>query len=445
MKQIHFIAIGGAAMHNVAIALHKNGNIITGSDDKIFDPAKSNLYRYGLLPSNEGWFPEKIHKELDFVILGMHARADNPELIKAKEIGIKIYSFPEYIYEHSANKKRIVVGGSHGKTSITGMILHVMQNSGVNADFLLGASVPGIDGNVKLSNEAQMIIIEGDEYLTSPDDLRPKFHLYKPHVAVISGIAWDHINVFKTFEDYTKQFEIFAQLIEPDGTLIYCAEDENVCRVAHNSRNDIKKIPYSLPQHRIENGITYAITEWGDIQLEVFGNHNLFNMEAARCACEQAGVSSQDFYKHISTWKGAYNRLSKIYANNDLTIFRDFAHAPSKVQATVEAVRTQFPDHQFIACLELHTFSSLSKEFLPHYKGALDACDIALLFYSPQAVQLKRLEMPNASDIIQGFANSKLQVFTDSNQLKLCINKSISPQSVVLFMSSGNFDGMDLM
>jgi UDP-N-acetylmuramate: L-alanyl-gamma-D-glutamyl-meso-diaminopimelate ligase len=445
MKKIHFIAIGGAAMHNMAIALHKNGNLITGSDDKIFDPAKTNLDNFGLLPSNEGWFPEKIHKDLDFVILGMHARADNPELIKAKEEGIKVYSFPEYVYEHSANKKRIVIGGSHGKTSITGMILHVLQSSGINADFLLGASVPGIDGNVKLSHEAQMIIIEGDEYLTSPDDLRPKFHLYKPHVAVISGIAWDHINVFKTFEDYKKQFEIFTQLIEPEGTLIYCAQDPHVCQVTQNTRSDIKKIPYSLPLHKIENGKTILINEGSEVSLEVFGNHNLLNLEAARLACVEAGLHLDDFYKHISTWKGAYNRLTKIHSSEHLTVFRDFAHAPSKVQATVEAVRKQFPDHQLIACLELHTFSSLSKEFLPHYQGSMDACDNALLFYSPHAVQLKRLELPQKEDIIDGFANSKLQVFTDPHQLKLFINQTISKQTVVLYMSSGNFDGMDLM
>ncbi len=445
MKHYHFIAIGGAAMHNLAIALHKNGHSVTGSDDQIFNPSKSNLQTYGLLPEQEGWFPERITSKIDAVILGMHARIDNPELEKAKQLGLKIYSFPEFIYEHAREKIRIVVGGSHGKTSITGMILHVMKHSGMDTDYLLGASVPGVDGNVRLSHTAPMIIIEGDEYLTSPIDPRPKFHLYKPHVAVISGIAWDHINVFKTFDDYVKQFEIFADLIETQGKLIYCDDDTEVIKVAQNSRQDIERIPYYLPAHRIENGKTYLQTDFGEVKLEVFGNHNLFNIEAARLVCETAGIDAKTFYSHIATWEGAYNRLTKIHEKDGLTVFRDFAHAPSKVEATIAAVRQQFAEYHFIACLELHTFSSLSKEFLPHYKGSMNRCDVPLLYFNPHAVEMKKLEMPRTDDIIAGFGNTELKVFTDAQLLKKEIHKHIQSNTVILYMSSGNFDGMELL
>lgn len=443
-KKFHFIAIGGAAMHNLAISLHKNGHIISGSDDQIFDPAKTNLLKYKLLPEKEGWFPEKISAELDAVILGMHARIDNPELERAKALGVKIFSFPEFIYEHSVHQKRIVVGGSHGKTSITGMILHVMKNSGIHTDYLLGASVPGIDGNVSLSENAPCIVIEGDEYLTSPIDLRPKFHLYKPHIAVISGIAWDHINVFKTFEDYKKQFKIFTDLIEPGGVLIYCSEDAEVVDVAASCRTDICKIAYSLPEHEVRNGTTFLKTSFGDVRLEVFGNHNLLNLEAARNVCNVYGVNDELFYSHIESWKGAYNRLTKISEEDGLVIFRDFAHAPSKVEATISAVRNQYPEHQLIACLELHTYSSLSKEFLQYYKGTMDHCDVPLLYFDPHAVEIKKLDMPDKNEIIDGFSNNMLQVFNEIQTMKLVIKESIQKRTVILFMSSGNFDNLDL-
>ncbi len=445
MKKYHFIAIGGAAMHNLAIVLHKNGYSVTGSDDKIFDPSRSNLAACGLLPDAEGWFPEKINKGLDAVILGMHARIDNPELEKARALGVKIFSFPEFIYEHSAAKTRIVVGGSHGKTTVTGMILHVMNACGKNPDYLLGAAVPGIDGNVKLSDFAQLMIIEGDEYLTSPIDPRPKFHLYRPHVAVVTGIAWDHINVFPTFENYRKQFEIFTDLIETDGTLVYCHEDEEVRIVAENSRPDIRKIPYHLPAHEIRNGITHLLTPYGECRLDVFGDHNLLNIEAARLVCGAAGISEVDFYSHISTWKGAYNRLNKIHEDDQLTVFRDFAHAPSKVKATIAAVRQQYPDHKLIACLELHTYSSLSQEFLPHYAGSMDRCDEALLYFSPHAVEMKKLRMPDETQIIHGFANPLMKVFTDVFLMQKTISELITGNTVVLYMSSGNFEGLSLV
>ncbi len=442
-KRFHFIAIGGAAMHNLAISLHKSGHIVTGSDDQIFDPACANLKKYNLLPEATGWFPEKITNQLDAVILGMHARIDNPELQKAKELGVQIFSFPEFIYEHSIDKKRIVIGGSHGKTSITGMILHVMKNIGIETDYLLGASVPGVDGNVSLSDKTDVIVIEGDEYLTSPIDLRPKFHLYKPHIAVISGIAWDHINVFRTFEEYKKQFQIFADLIEPQGTLIYCADDSVVLEIAGNSRNDIKKMPYSLPDHTLNNGTTFLETPSGKTRLEVFGNHNLLNIEAARKVCNEIGISDKMFYEHISDWKGAYNRLTKIHDSETLTIFRDFAHAPSKVEATINAVRSQYSEYSFIACLELHTYSSLSKEFLSHYRGTMDACDVPFLFFDPHAVEIKKLEMPNNQDIMNGFSNDSLRIFNNSNDLQQSIKDAVRDKTVVLYMTSGNFNNID--
>lgn len=431
-------------MHNLAISLCKNGHIVSGSDDQIFDPAKSNLQKYDLLPEKEGWFPEKISSELDAVILGMHARYDNPELERANELGVKIFSFPEFIYEHSVHKNRIVIGGSHGKTSITGMILHVMKKSGMETDYLLGASVPDVDGNVSLSENTENIVIEGDEYLTSPLDLRPKFHLYKPHIAVISGIAWDHINVFKTFEEYKKQFKIFTDLIEPGGVLIYCTEDPEVIDVVSSCRSDIQKIAYSLPDHELRKGVTFLKTEYGEIELDVFGNHNLLNIEAARHVCSAAGISKEMFYRHISSWTGAYNRLTKIFETDALTVFRDFAHAPSKVEATISAVRSQYPDYHLIACLELHTYSSLSKEFLHHYKGTMDNCDVPLLYFDPHAVEIKKLDMPDKHEIIDGFLNNLLQVFNEIQEMKRVIKGSIRDKTVILFMSSGNFDNLDL-
>lgn len=442
MKKIHFIAIGGAAMHNLAISLHKNGCQVTGSDDQIFDPAKSNLLKYGLLPKNEGWFPEKINDSLDAIILGMHARIDNPELIKAKDLGLKIYSFPEFIYEHSKDMQRIVVGGSHGKTTITGMILHVMLKCGIDTDFLSGAAVPGIDGNVKLSNSAKFIVIEGDEYLTSPIDLRPKFHIYKPHVAIISGIAWDHINVFKTEEDYVKQFEIFVDLIEKDGKLIYFEKDEKLLQISSNLRSDIEALAYSEPKYSIENSENILHTTYGDFKLKVFGNHNMQNIEAARLACNSAGISDEDFYKYISSYEGAYNRLTKIKDSDNLIVYRDFAHAPSKVIATVDAVRVQYPSQKFVACLELHTFSSLNLEFIPQYENSLNGADVSILYFNPKTVEMKKLIPPTTDFIKKSFNNPNLEVFTDSMDLHKRLFELANERVVLLLMSSGNFDNL---
>lgn len=442
MKKIHFIAIGGAAMHNLAISLHKNGYKVSGSDDQIFDPARTNLEKYGLLPKEEGWFTEKINDSLDAVILGMHARIDNPELIKAKELGLKIYSFPEFIYEHSKDMKRIVVGGSHGKTTITSMILHVMLKCGIDTDFLSGAAVPGVDGNVKLSTTAKYIVIEGDEYLTSPIDLRPKFHIYKPHVAIISGIAWDHINVFKTEEDYLKQFEIFVDLIQQNGKLIFFAQDEKLLQISKNLRADIEALAYSEPEYSIENAENILHTTYGDFKLKVFGSHNMQNIEAARLACNSTGISDEDFYKHISCYEGAYNRLTKIHETEKLTVFRDFAHAPSKVIATVEAVSKQYSDRKVVACLELHTFSSLNLEFIPQYENSLNKADVSILYFNPKTVEMKKLISPTAEFIRESFKNQQLEVFTDSVELHKRLYELVNEDLVLLLMSSGNFDNL---
>jgi UDP-N-acetylmuramate: L-alanyl-gamma-D-glutamyl-meso-diaminopimelate ligase len=443
-QHIHFIAIGGAAMHNLAIALHKNGNIISGSDDSIFDPAKSKLQQFGLLPDKEGWFPEKIHKNLDCIILGMHARIDNPELCRANEMDIPIYSFPEYIFKHSKNKKRIVIGGSHGKTTITAMILHVMRLAGIESDYLAGAAIPGFDDSVSLSDDANYMVIEGDEYLTSPIDPRPKFHLYKPHIAVISGIAYDHINVFKTWEEYVRQFEIFISLIEPKGILFYYQNDNELVKIAKNIKEEIQTAHYEIPDYEVIDGITW-IGNTVKVPLQVFGEHNLANISAALSVCKHIGIDENDFYKYISSFQGANNRLTKVFETPRHIVYRDFAHAPSKVNATVKAVRKQYPNKYFIACLELHTFSSLSAEFLPYYKGSMADCDVPILYYNPQAVLHKRLPLPEFQIIIDGFQQQDMQIFTDSSLLQNTLVQLMQDNDcVLLMMSSGNFNNLNM-
>ena len=362
-KRIHFIAIGGAAMHNLALALHQKGFNVSGSDDEINEPSKTRLANAGILPPQIGWFPEKITKELDGVILGMHARADNPELLKAQEIGMPVYSYPEYLYEHSKDKTRVVIGGSHGKTTITAMILHVLKTLGRDFDYMVGAKLEGFDTMVRLSN-APLIILEGDEYLSSPVDRRPKFHLYHAEIALISGIAWDHINVFPTYDIYVEQFRIFANQIPATGKLIYCLNDAEVKLVAESDSVKAERIPYSIPENEIVNGITYLHTKEGKVALAVFGEHNLQNLEGARNVCEQIGVDASTFYKAISTFTGAARRLELLGRNESVAVYKDFAHSPSKLKATTNAVRSQFPDRKLIACMELHTFSSLNEDFL---------------------------------------------------------------------------------
>ncbi|MEZ5197224.1 MAG: Mur ligase family protein [Bacteroidales bacterium] len=436
---VHFIAIGGSAMHNLAIALFKKGYHVTGSDDEIFEPSKSRLKKYGIFPENEGWFPEKIDKHLDSVIVGMHARADNPELLAAQELGLKIYSYPEYLYEQAKDKKRVVIGGSHGKTTITSMILHVLNFYKKPCDYMVGAQLEGFEVMVKMTDEAPVMVLEGDEYLTSPIDRRPKFHLYKPDIALISGIAWDHINVFPSYENYIEQFEIFADLISHNGTLIYCAEDKEVKKIGEAARNDVKAIPYSIPPHEIEFGVTQVVFNNKLIPLKIFGEHNLMNMQGALLVCNELGISSKEFYNAIKSFKGASKRLEIVTKNESTLFFKDFAHAPSKLIATTRAVKNQFPNRQLVACIELHTFSSLSEKFLSHYKGCLDDADVAKVYFNPHAIQLKKLPPLKPEQVRQAFENPEVEIYTDSKRLLEDLKQINWNDKNLLMMSSGNF------
>ena len=443
MKRVHFIAIGGAAMHNLAIALCLKGYKVTGSDDEIFDPARGRLASYGLLPDSEGWHPERITADLDAVVLGMHARIDNPELLKAQQLGLRIYSYPEYLYEQSKDKTRIVIGGSHGKTTTTAMILHVLKHCGIEADYMVGAQLAGFEVMVRLTDTAKVMVIEGDEYLTSPIDRRPKFHLYKPNVAIITGIEWDHINVFPTFDIYKEQFAKFIDLIEPDGTLVYCDDDKVVHEVATaNARKDIMKLPYDVPAYHVENGVTY-LDAAKPVALCVFGRHNLLNLTAARLACRQIGVSDSDFNDAIATFGGATKRLELVKNIGTTAVYKDFAHAPSKLRATIAAMREQYPDRRLVACMELHTFSSLTAEFLQQYAGCMDKADVPMVYYSHHALQLKHLPELNPEQVKASFANDKVQVYTDSAQMVADLRAMQWDNTNLLMMSSGNFDGID--
>jgi UDP-N-acetylmuramate: L-alanyl-gamma-D-glutamyl-meso-diaminopimelate ligase len=443
--RVHFIAIGGSAMHNLAIALHKKGFEVTGSDDVLFEPSASRLAKYHILPAKTGWYPEKITSELDAVILGMHARIDNLELLKAQELGIKIYSYPDYIYEQSKDKQRVVIGGSHGKTTITSMILHVLQEAGQDFDYLVGAQLEGFETMVKLTHEAPVIIIEGDEYLASPIDRRPKFHIYKADIGVISGIAWDHINVFPTFDNYIDQFKIFAETIQPGGKLIYSQTDEVLDIMVSNLDVTTEKLPYALPQFTINNGITTVVADGKSYELEVFGQHNLLNMEAARLVCEGLGISKADFYQYITTFKGAARRLEVIGKNDNATIFKDFAHSPSKLTATIKAVKAQFPDRELIACIELHTFSSLNKDFLNEYGGTMDEADKAIVFIDRKTFEQKKITPYPAEAVKSAFNNVNLTFFDDPAELLNYLEGLQFSNANLLMMSSGNFGGINLI
>lgn len=443
--RVHLIAIGGSAMHNMALSLHEKGYIVTGSDDEINEPSKSRLAKAGILPAQIGWFPEKITKDIEAVILGMHAREDNPELVKAKALGLKIYSYPEYIYEATKDKVRVVIGGSHGKTTITAMILHVLNYHRMDADFMVGAQLDGFNTMVKLTKEAPFAIIEGDEYLASPIDRRPKFHLYHPNIALLSGIAWDHINVFPTFEIYTNQFEQFVDLIETNGTLVYCSDDTNLQKVAANSgiENHITKIPYSVPEHVIENGVTYLIVGSQKIELEIFGQHNLMNLNGAKLVCQQLGISDAQFYQAIKSFKGAAKRLELVMKTNEFTFYKDFAHSPSKLKATTQSVKTQFSNRYIVACMELHTFSSLNETFLKEYNGAMNAADEAIVYFNPHTITHKKLKSITEEQVLTYFNRSDLKVFTDSHKMVEYLKEKKWKDKVLLMMSSGNFDGID--
>ncbi len=443
---IHFIAIGGAIMHQLAIALKNKGFTISGSDDNISDPAKSHLEQAGLLPEHAGWFPEKIPETTDAVILGMHAGADNPELQKALALNIRVYSFPEYIYDTCRDKKRVVVAGSHGKTTTTSMIMHVLRFCNIEFDYLVGAKVEGFDSSVKLS-DAPLIILEGDEYPASVIEKRPKIHFYHPHISVLTGIAWDHVNVFPTYDFYKEQFAVYLRDMQEGASIIYNAEDREVVQLIENEAKSLRQIPYATPSYKVHDDEVLLPTSGGNIALKIFGDHNLQNMEAARKTCNELGIDNFDFYKAITAFKGAARRLEKITAREGLIAFRDFAHAPSKLKATLKAVRERFPGHFLIACFELHTYSSLNKHFLSEYAHALNDCDRGAVFFSTHALALKGLPQLNEFVIKDSFQNDRLFVSSDPDALRQWISDSMHLTEhpvCLLLMSSGTFEGMAL-
>ena len=442
--KVHFIAIGGSAMHNLALALKKKGYYVTGSDDEIFEPSKSRLKKQNILPKEFGWFPEKITTDLDAIILGMHAREDNPELLKAKELGVKVYSYPEYLYEQSKDKTRVVIGGSHGKTSITSMILHVLGKLNLDFDYMVGAQLEGFDTMVQIT-DAPIMILEGDEYLSSPIDRRPKFHLYHPNIALISGIAWDHINVFPTFENYVEQFSEFIKLIEKDGVLIYCSADSEVNKIALTTSNpDIDRIGYKTPENVIENGVTSILMNGNKIPLQIFGDHNLQNLNGARLVCNQLKISDEQFFEAIQDFKGASKRLELIAKNDTTAVYKDFAHSPSKLKATTKAVKQQYNERKVIACMELHTFSSLNKTFLQEYKDSMASADEAYVYYSNHTLEHKKLDPITPEEVKAAFGSDNLTVYNNSDELFEMLNQKDWNNAVLLLMSSGNFDGKDL-
>lgn len=445
MKNIHFIAIGGAIMHQLALALQRQGYNITGSDDEINDPAKSNLAAAGLLPAANGWFPEKITPALDAVVLGMHARADNPELLAAKASGIPVYSFPQYVYEVSKNKKRVVIAGSHGKTTITSMVMHILRLQGIDFDYLVGARVAGFDSSVKLS-DAPVIVLEGDEYPASAEERRPKIFFYHPHISVLSGIAWDHINVFPTYENYFSQFEQYLRGIEPGAKLFYNNEDAEVMRAADTCTSHLAASPYATPPYHYNDGTPVLETPFGNIEVAVFGRHNLLNMMAAINVCKELGVPEENCYRAIASFGGAARRLEKVKEENGLLVYRDFAHAPSKLKATLDAVREAYADRHLVACFELHTFSSLNAQFLSQYAHSMDAADDAIVFFSHHALQLKGLPTLDPAAIAQHFARTGMQVIDNKDvllqQVQHIVHQAGKPVFLLL-MSSGTFDGID--
>ena len=436
----HFISIGGSIMHNLAIAMLLNGNEVTGSDDEIFEPAKSHLEKYGLLPSHIGWNPDNITTDIDIVVLGMHAKADNPELLRAKELNLRIVSFPELIYLNSKNKTRIVISGSHGKTTVTSMVLHVLKSLNIDADYLVGAKVPGFDVMVKITDDAKYLVVEGDEYLTSTLDPRPKFHLYHPHVALTTGIAWDHFNVFPTFQNYVRQFEDFAALIEPDGTFIFFEEDEELQKIAKNIRNDITTISYGTPDYKITNDGFVIQNGNAEYKMQIVGKHNMQNVLGAKLICNKLGINDIDYYNAISSFVGAANRMQKVYEKGSVVVYKDFAHAPSKVAATLNAVKEFYPKRKIIAAFELHTYSSLNINFIQQYKGTLHNADVKIVYFDPEALALKKLPGLDKKQVMAAFDDG-VEVFDNIEELKEFINTKITHNCVILMMSSGNFGG----
>jgi UDP-N-acetylmuramate: L-alanyl-gamma-D-glutamyl-meso-diaminopimelate ligase len=443
--KVHFIAIGGAVMHNLAIALHQKGYIVTGSDDEIFEPSGSNLEKYGLLPQKQGWNPDIITKDIDTVILGMHAKQDNPELLKARDLGLRILSFPEYLYEQTKDKKRIVIAGSHGKTTTTAMIMHVFRVLGIKSDFMVGSQIDGFETMVGLSGEARIAVFEGDEYLTSAMDRRPKFHLYMPDVAVLNGISWDHMNVFPTFENYIEQFKLFVEKISAGGSLIYFEGDAEVKKIASGAPNNIRKIPYKVHGYFQNKTGFYAATHNRVVPLKIFGEHNMQNLSAAKEVCLTTGIKEDDFYEAIKSFEGTSRRLQKLKETANSVIYLDFAHSPSKVKATVEAIVARYPGREIVVCLELHTYSSLNSEFLHLYEGTMANATSAFVYFNPHAIELKKLKHLSVEAVCEAFGGENLRVYDDSKEMFSFIKSQTYSRPVYLFMSSGNFDGYDLI
>lgn len=441
---VHFIAIGGSIMHNLAISLRRNGHKVSGSDDEIFEPALTLLKNEGLMPETIGWDAGRIHKDLDAVILGMHAKKDNPELLKAQELGIDIYSFPAFVAKQIQDKNRVVIGGSHGKTTITGMIMHVLKACNVNFDYLIGSRIEGFDLTVKITDDAPIIIIEGDEYLSSALERIPKFHLYRPNIALLTGIAWDHINVFPTFENYVAQFAIFVDTIIKRGKLIYNLEDPLLRQIALYTDNTILKLPYSTPNYKVKDNKTFILQDGKERKLEIFGKHNLQNLEGARNVCNQLEISDDDFYNAIATFKGAAKRLEKVAEGPSSVVYKDFAHSPSKLTATTEALKEQYPNRALVAVMELHTYSSLNKDFLSEYAGSMKNADVPVVFYNSHALNIKGLPPISIDDVKIEFGQNNLQVFTSADELNGFLVAQSWTDTNLLMMSSGNFDGLDL-
>ena len=442
--RIHFIAIGGAVMHNLAIVLSRKGNKVTGSDDKIIDPAKTNLEKEGIMPDRLGFYADNITTDTNAVILGMHAREDNPELLRAKELGITIYSFPEYLYEVSKNKQRVVIAGSHGKTSITSMVMHVLKENGFNFDYMVGAKVKGFDTSVKITEDAPIIVLEGDEYLASPITREPKFMFYKPNVALISGVAWDHINVFPDYDDYVEQFKKFAYSVENWGFLTWFEDDEELKRIFHTYDAKVRTRAYNTHEHIIRGNTTYLQTDFGEFALKIFGEHNLQNISGAKNVCNELGVFDEDFYPAIATFEGAANRLQFVGKNDQTAIYKDFAHSPSKLKATVNAMSEQFKEDKLVAVMELHTFSSLNKDFLEQYAGTMDEADIPVVFYDRETFEHKKMPVLKEDFVIDAFKNDALNIFTDREALHEFLLAQNWQRKNLLLMSSGNFGGLDI-
>ncbi|MFO7933646.1 MAG: Mur ligase family protein [Bacteroidales bacterium] len=443
-KEIHFIAIGGAVMHNLAIALHQKGYKVTGSDDEIFEPSRSRLRTHGLLPEKSGWDAGRIHPGMDAVILGMHARKSNPELKRAQELGIRIYSFPEYLFEQSQNKKRVVIGGSHGKTTITAMVMHVLRDQQVDFDYMVGSRIEGFDTMVRLTEDAPCIILEGDEYLSSPIDQRPKFHLYCPHMVLLSGIAWDHMNVFPTFEKYKKQFRKFLKIVTGGGKVFYYDGDPVLAEVIDASHWSLLKIPYREHPYRIDSGRFVLETKYGDVPLALFGKHNMQNIQGALLICRDLGMEDHQFYSSIQSFKGAERRQQLLAEGNNRSVYLDFAHAPSKVKATVSAFREMYPGSRLVACLELHTYSSLNMEYIPQYRGSLEEADHAMVYFNPAVVKHKKLPPLSPGEVKKHFGKEELAVYDSAEQLENDLKSLGKNNCVLLIMTSGNFSGIDL-